>query len=787
MPPRFGSILHRLRGLLLGAGWSAGVLWFWLGSNDVFEGPKIQAALVYALALAACSWPLLARRLPQAWASRRMYLSIGGLLVLATLASWLGAWFCLPGNLALPMERSVPLLVAAFSALVFLLEDAPERRRALFLFLCAHCLLLFYGVIQILDQVGFQALHQSVDLIRWVRFGQTRVYSTMGNPDYMAAHLTLLLSLWLGLGWRRLDPRGPAQVAALALALVPMALVPPIYGWAMLGAFLAAMGPWLLTCAGLFVLCRMLSPRACWGFLLSLISLLVLLAQGRGAWLAYGVSAAVMAGAGFALQGRAFFSPRRHVLRWPLGAALAGLLAWGLLLGARASRPEAAWANQGPVAGVLQTLDAATGRLVHIFDKADAAQVVRRLYWKAALDMGLDHPILGVGYGNHAMFTARYQSRVWKAWDAAGDSRAALVEPHVELYAHNDYLQNFAETGLLGLAAFLIFWGALLWKSWGLARESSRSDNVRRMELALGLMGLGAAFLVNALTNFPWRVLATQQLSWLAFALLAVEAAPVATAAPLTAATQGAAAEPARAAAQGTAAATQPARSNHWTPAPWSLALGAALAFGLALIPVRWFEASLLFKEGNARKDDPSPQVQVQGIPFYEAAVRAGLSGTQRVELGLYLGSLYNVERRPDLAAAMFQTCTRYYPDYLEAWYNLGYTLQNDYATSRLEADRQGALAAYARVLDVDPRNTNALNNSGNLAYGAGDFEGARKIFEQLLRYKPDSMEAHYNLAAVWVRKGDAPAARAELQKVLALKPDFDPARKLLQALARFR
>lgn len=767
MPQRFDSILERLRGLLLGAGWAAGVLWFWLGSNDVFEGPKTQAALVYGLALAASSWPLLMRRLPQAWAQQRLFLAVGAFLVLSILASWLGAWICLPENLALTLERSVPVLLAAFSALIFLLESASSRRRALFVFLAAHCVLLFYGLIQILDQIGTQTLHQNVDLIHWVRFGETRVYSTMGNPDYMAAHLTLFVSLWLGLGWRRLDPRGPAQCAALALAVVPVVLVPPVYGWGMLGAFLASMGPWLLACGGLFALSRLLSPRACWGMLLALASLLILLAQGRGAWLAYVLSALVMAAAAFALQGTSFFAQRQQVLRWPLAAALAGLLLWGLLLGARAARPGADWAKEGPVSGVLQTLDAASSRLIHIFDKADAAQVVRRFYWKAALDMGLEHPIVGVGYGNHAMFTARYQSRVWKAWDAAGDSRSSLVEPHVELYAHNDYLQNFAETGMLGLAAFLLFWALILRQAWTLARAGAAQGDGARLELGLGLLGLAAAFLVNALTNFPWRVLATQQLSWLAFALLASAAAPLAQ---TEAQPQGA-----------------PSLRPAWSPAPWSLAVGAIVAFLLALYPLRWFEASLLFKEGDARKNDPAPEVQVQGIPFYETALRAGLSGTQRVELTLYLGSLYNVERRPDLAAPMFLACTRYYPDFLEAWYNLGYTYEHSYGISHQDTDRQAALADYAKVLDLDPRAINALNNSGNMAYGAGDYEGARRYFQQLLRYKADSLEAHYNLAAVWVRKGNAAAARAELLEALKIKPDFEPAAKLLQALARFK
>jgi tetratricopeptide (TPR) repeat protein len=213
------------------------------------------------------------------------------------------------------------------------------------------------------------------------------------------------------------------------------------------------------------------------------------------------------------------------------------------------------------------------------------------------------------------------------------------------------------------------------------------------------------------------------------------------------------------------------------------MALGMALAALAATLPLRWFTAGLLFKAGDARKDDPQPAVQVQGIPFYEEAVRAGLSGTQRVELYLYLGSLYNVAQRPDLAEHWFRECVRIYPDFLEAWYNLGYTAQSAYERSHAESDRQAALACYAKVLDIDPRAMNALNNSGNLAYTVGDLATAQSDFERLLKYQSGSLEAHYNLAAVFVRRGDKAQAEGELEKALQIKPDFDPAKKLLETL----
>ena len=779
MSQRFEPLLARLRVLLLGSAYAAGVLWFWLGSNEVFEGPKAQGALIYALALAACAWPLLATRLPWAWARERRALGVGGLLLAATLLSLLGGAASLPANLALEVERSLPVLVAAFSALVFWLEDEEARRRVLFIFFTAHIVLLYYGAIQLLDQSWGQSHGVTIDIIRWVRFGESRVYSTLGNPDYMAAHLTLVLGLWLGLGWRRLDPRGPAAAAAGALLLVPFVLVPVAYGPQVLGGFVKMMGPWIGINAALLLLnlrrapvraqqasaaqtmFRLgLSARAAWTLLLGLLGLLVLVAQGRGAWLALGASALVMAGAGAALGGLAFFRQRWQILRWPLAAVLGGLLFVAGLLAARAAQPLAPWTGQGLRARVLVTVDSLGYRLTHIFDKADDAQVIRRFYWQSALELGLSHPLLGIGYGNHALFTAKAQSAVWKRWDAAGDPRSKLVEPHVELYTHNDFLQNFAETGALGLLAFLLFWGYFIREAWREARDGAAMGQPQRLELGLGLLALAVAFTANAMTNFPWRVLATQQLCWLAFAVLAIARRSPADAGQV----------------QALPPAPKPVKVE-------ALLIGLGLALWLALFPARWFTASLLFKAGNGFKDSGDAPTQVKGLPFYEKAVQAGLSGTQRVELYLYLGSLYNQAGQPDKAEHWFREGIRLYPEFLEAWYNIGYTYQNRFNQTKAPADLQTALDAYQHVVDVDPRSSNALNNLGNLYYQTNDLAHCRELYERLLRYDPKSLEAHYNLAAVLVRQGDRQGATAQLAQALELKPDFAPALQLLTQL----
>ena len=754
MSRRFESVSALLRRLLLGAFYASGALYFWLPCHEVFEGPKVQASLIYALALAVLALPLAWHRLPPLWRSKPALLVAGAAVLGTTLASLLGAYGALPSNLLLSLEHMAPVLAAASAALVFWLEDADQRQRVLFLWLCAHTLLSFYGLIQVLDQNWGSSHGVVIDLIRWTQFGQSRVYSTMGNPDYMAAHLTLVLPLMAALGWRRIDPRGPAQVAALALLGIPLLLLPAIYGGGpLLNSFLKVLGPWAFISAALFFLARRLSPKACWLFLMGLLVLLVLLAQGRGAYLALAVSLAVMAAAAWRLGGAAWYKDRWSTLK-PVAAVVAASLAllFALLVG-RAASPQAAFFKGGAVGSSLKAIDSLWDRVAHQTSGSDDAQIVRKFYWKAAWSLGLQHPIFGIGFGNHALFTARAQSGVWKAMEAAGDQRVLLVEPHVELYTHNDLLQNWAETGLLGLAAFLFFWWVFAKEAW--ARAKAGRDELQ--DLGIGLLGVGVAFMVNAQVNFPWRVLATQQLCWLAVAIVALgptlwDEVPVVAEPELKA----------------------PVKVE-------AIVAALIVAFLLALYPVRWFFASTLFKQGNLRKDAQ----QVQAVPYYEKAVKAGLSGTQEVELYLYLGSMYNVAQRSDLAEQAFKKGLAAYPDFLEALYNLGYTYQARFTQGHALADLQTAQSYYEQLLSIDPRYLNALNNLGNLYYAQKQYDKAVVVYQRLARFGPGMVEGHYNLGATYLMTGDATKALEAFEDALKIKPDYPAALQYAQQLRK--
>jgi hypothetical protein len=108
---------------------------------------------------------------------------------------------------------------------------------------------------------------------------------------------------------------------------------------------------------------------------------------------------------------------------------------------------------------------------------------MRLAYWRNALRVIASNFLTGIGLSNFEVVYAQYQ---------------APGEPPVKA-AHNDYLQIFAETGILGILAFLAFWGYFL--VWG-ARRILREPQAGERWALLGLYTGVLAFLIHSVVDF---------------------------------------------------------------------------------------------------------------------------------------------------------------------------------------------------------------------------------------------------------------------------------------------
>jgi len=109
------------------------------------------------------------------------------------------------------------------------------------------------------------------------------------------------------------------------------------------------------------------------------------------------------------------------------------------------------------------------GRFQSIFDFGEGSNLGRLQIWRQSLEVAKQNPLLGVGLGNYPAalnFNENYRSAV---------------------SSHNAYLDILAETGVLGLSAWLFFWLVVLRAAWGKTRKAK--------EPAFFYAGIGSAII----------------------------------------------------------------------------------------------------------------------------------------------------------------------------------------------------------------------------------------------------------------------------------------------------
>ena len=120
------------------------------------------------------------------------------------------------------------------------------------------------------------------------------------------------------------------------------------------------------------------------------------------------------------------------------------------------------------------------------------------LSWYTAWKMFLDRPLFGWGIGNFKMKFLSYQAEAIKAFPVFRASYQNAQE------AHNEYLQLLAETGIIGLVAFLLILYLIAKKclSFLFCDRYSKEERIIMLGLMMGISG----FLMMGLFGFPMHV-----------------------------------------------------------------------------------------------------------------------------------------------------------------------------------------------------------------------------------------------------------------------------------------
>lgn len=136
----------------------------------------------------------------------------------------------------------------------------------------------------------------------------------------------------------------------------------------------------------------------------------------------------------------------------------------------------------------------------------------RLFAWKISLPMFFEHPITGVGQGRFAIEYLNYQARYFEAPEHIGEvHKAANLKQ-----AHNEYLQAFCESGIIGGFIFLSIWIISLTQ---LIRHLRREKNIERIT-SYGLLGILTVILVHSLVDTPLHVLPISVIAYTTLGLI---------------------------------------------------------------------------------------------------------------------------------------------------------------------------------------------------------------------------------------------------------------------------
>ena len=115
--------------------------------------------------------------------------------------------------------------------------------------------------------------------------------------------------------------------------------------------------------------------------------------------------------------------------------------------------------------------------------KKNKSNLERIYIWKTSGEIIKDHPIVGIGFRQWRERFNDYSGKYSADWNF---SNAALH------HAHNLYLTVAAETGIVGLCLFLVFWAYITIKTWSCTRSSSKGcfENALALGVFFGLVTL---------------------------------------------------------------------------------------------------------------------------------------------------------------------------------------------------------------------------------------------------------------------------------------------------------
>ncbi len=363
----------------------------------------------------------------------------------------------------------------------------------------------------------------------------------------------------------------------------------------------------------------------------------------------------------------------------------------------------------------------------------------RVLIWTSAWLMGSEEPVLGKGAGLFELFYPFYQGGLLHAYEFYRNMRTHANN------AHNEILETFAQTGLLGLG--VLFW---MWTTYFAAAWKRAATRLGEDPAWCGAVAGVAAVLADNMLNVSLHFAVPAFIFWWLVGVSCGRAAREAGPVPVRGGTWLKPLSVLLAAACLFAAWQQ---VRYWSREAWYFAGFKLVRQGNLPAATRALERSrawgprevnAIYELGNAYARSGRP---VEAAQAYEGALQAN-AGYDEIYFNLatvYASSL----GRPDKAGGYYEAAWALNPLSNEIANGISAYYLRDPAKNKKEA-----IAVLRQATRVFPANPNHWNNLGYLYVMDKRWEEAERAYARALESDPESPVLQRNLEAVAAQSG---------------------------------
>jgi len=407
---------------------------------------------------------------------------------------------------------------------------------------------------------------------------------------------------------------------------------------------------------------------------------------------------------------------------------------------------------------------------VSISQLSQSSSIKRRIAtWKFTVLMIKDHPLFGSGIGTYKYNTLRYQAKFFEQ----GDNRSLYPHGFADK-AHNEYLQLWAELGIVGLVIFI--WLMVSYFGYGLKMLRKIEDEYRQ-GIIIGLMGTVVAVLVDGLFGFPLHLPATVVLFWLALALTVAVSKNKANAEEINIVQKDSIREIKTEEDRKEKGKTEDNKGNIYRFKPLLYIGIILLTIFLCVTVTRPFVARVYWYYINR---------EIQNEDWDKAIKISG----EALKWDPYLGQAYYNMGKILMVKEFYGVALQYF-EKTAKYVDFPY-LPRDFAVIYLkkrELDKAAMWLKQAISYQPDKKSMVPLHSElGNVYLQLKRYKPAEIAFKNALKINPDFVNAHYGLAGAYLKQNLSDEALIELGKVIELAPDSQEAKNaqnILQQIAQ--